>query len=291
MLNLLADQSEVVPVEMGAGAFLAVFMVLAACFSGISLWLRWLIPLFRGNIAREPICFRVSQESATKVMPPVAPVLLAGVYIALQFFAALKSEFEPQVHFELNFNSLVGNAVVQLGMGIFFLFLWMVSLDRKKTLDYFRVTNWKSEVQAGLELMLLVMPCTMLLGIISSSLWKTPDETHPLLLLLRDGGFELQIMIGISAVLIAPLIEELLFRVLLYNGLVNSGNLSRVSAWITVSVCFSLVHGFTDALQLFPLSLALGWCMVRRQSYLAVVVAHALFNGLMLLLTLLAPGL
>ncbi len=287
MFELLSELSPELPLEVTPGLLIANFLAITVSVSGISLLARWLFPFFRGRAGREPACFRRSLKSRLKREIPSAPVLLAGLWIAFQLFFALRNEFFPREASRPDFNMLGTNAVLQIGIGVFLLFLWEFSSLSGKVSEYFREENWQEEVRAGVELVLLVFPWTVLLGLISS-LWKTPEDLHPLLQSLHDGNFELIVGIGITAVIIAPLIEELLFRVLLLNGLIESGGLNRFVAWVVVSVCFSLAHGFADALQLLPLSLSLGWCLLRRQSYLAIVTAHALFNGLMMLISLIS---
>ncbi|MBL4884114.1 MAG: CPBP family intramembrane metalloprotease [Planctomycetaceae bacterium] len=289
MLGLLSEISGNLPDEVGTGLLVASFIALGICFVGISLCLRWLLPLFKGQAGRVPVCFRQTAPSDPKSTPPSPPVLLAGLWIAFQLINTLINDLLPQpAHASLpDLDVLITNAVLLFGIGGFLVLLWVISPESGKFIDYFRVKHWKTELQAGAELMLLVMPWTLLLGLISS-LWKTPEDVHPLLQSLKEGGIDLQIGIAVTAVLVAPLVEEFLFRVLLLNGLINQRQLSRVSAWIIVSVCFALAHGFANALQLLPLSLALGWCLICRQSYLAIVVAHALFNGTMLIIALIS---
>jgi len=287
MFELLSELSAEVPVEMTLGLLIANVIALIVSVSGISLLTRWLFPLVQGKAGREPVCFRQTSKSKLKVSIPSAPILLAGFWIAFQLFFAIKSEFYPRETTNPDLKMLITNAVLQIAIGGFLLFLWEFSPLPGKVSDYFRVDDWKTELRAGAELMLLVFPWTILLGILSS-LWKTPEDLHPLLQVLQNGNLDLILGIGITAVIIAPLAEELLFRVLLLNGLVELTRLNRIFAWIVVSVSFSLAHGFADALQLLPLSLSLGWCLLRRQSYLAIITAHALFNGLMMFISLIS---
>ncbi len=287
MIELLSELSAELPVEMTSGLLIANVVALIVCISGLSLLSRWLFPFFQGKVGREPVCFRQTSKSTLKASIPSPPILLTGFWIAFQLFFALKSEFIPRESTDPDLNMLITNAVLQLAIGGFLIFLWEFSPLPGNVSDYFRVDDWKTELQAGTELMLLVFPWTILLGILSS-LWKTPEDLHPLLQVLQNGNLDLILGIGITAVIIAPLAEELLFRVLLLNGLIELTKLNRLVAWIVVSVSFSLAHGFADALQLLPLSLSLGWCLLRRQSYLAIVTAHALFNGLMMFISLMS---
>lgn len=86
------------------------------------------------------------------------------------------------------------------------------------------------------------------------------------------------------AVIAAPLKEELVFRVILQGWLTTF--LPRIVAVFSVATLFSLVHGWRNGLALLPLALILGYVFDRKNSYIAVVVIHALFNSTMLLLRL-----
>lgn len=87
------------------------------------------------------------------------------------------------------------------------------------------------------------------------------------------------------AVIAAPLKEEMVFRVILQGWLRTF--IPRAAAISIVAVLFSLVHGWRNGLALLPLALILGYVFDRRNSYVAVVVVHALFNLTMLVLHLL----
>ncbi len=285
MIELLSELSPEMPIEITSGLIVANLLALSVSFWGLSLWWRWIVPLFLGERGREPVCFRQSRKGRTKVSIPSPPIMLAGFWIALQLIYAIKGEFNTKQPSDPDLNMIITNAMLQIGIGGFLIFLWEFSPSSESMIDYFRIDDWKTEIQAGVELLLLVFPWTVLLGILSG-FWKTVEDLHPLLQLLQQGTPDLILGVGITAVIIAPLVEELLFRVLLLNGLVEAGQLDRFVAWLVVSVSFSLAHGFADATQLLPLSLSLGWCLLRRQSYLAIVTAHALFNGLMMLISL-----
>ncbi len=132
---------------------------------------------------------------------------------------------------------------------------------------------------------LTILPMTVALAMTIPL--KTPELQHPLLKLLAHDPDHVKLaLIVFLAVVIAPLSEELIFRVILQS------TLSRIVrprlAILAVAVFFSAVHGPVDALTLLPLALVLGSVFHRRHSYLAVVVIHGLFNATMLALALLS---
>jgi membrane protease YdiL (CAAX protease family) len=91
--------------------------------------------------------------------------------------------------------------------------------------------------------------------------------------------------IAVSVVVLAPLAEELTYRVLL-QGWCQS-HFSPWAAIVFSALIFSIVHQMPDCIPLFPLALVLGFVYYRTRSYVAVVVLHALFNATNLTLSVL----
>ena len=117
---------------------------------------------------------------------------------------------------------------------------------------------------------------------------RTEDNQHIFLQILNaQQSVPLVALMSASAVIMAPIEEELLYRVIF------QGTLQRyLTPWASIiisSAIFSAVHGFPDAIGLFPLALVLGYLYWRTGSYLTIVTTHAVFNGVTVLLTLLSP--
>ena len=87
------------------------------------------------------------------------------------------------------------------------------------------------------------------------------------------------------AAVLAPLVEELMYRVVLQTWLEKIA--PRREALIVVALVFSAMHQLPDAIPLFPLALILGYVYQQRRSYLSVVLIHMLFNGANLLFLIL----
>jgi membrane protease YdiL (CAAX protease family) len=116
---------------------------------------------------------------------------------------------------------------------------------------------------------------------------RTEETQHEFLqLLVHEGSAGAWFWVAVTAVLAAPLAEELLYRTALQGWL--EPRLTPIPAILVSSVVFALAHNFPDSIALIPLALVLGYVYYRRQSYWTVVVIHALFNGLNLLLTAMA---
>ena len=128
----------------------------------------------------------------------------------------------------------------------------------------------------GLGFLATVLP--VLLVMLAMLRWRDDEDRHPLLQRLTDDASGHQIAwIVVAAVFVAPLAEELVFRVMLQGGL-RQVMVPRRAILLT-AIGFSLVHGLPDAIPLLPLALILGWVYEQRKSFVAVVVVHMLFNA------------
>lgn len=112
--------------------------------------------------------------------------------------------------------------------------------------------------------------------------WRTDENQHGLLRLLQeDSSLQTLLWVVLLAAVLAPLVEELMYRVVLQTWLEKIA--PRREALIVVALIFSAMHKLPDAIPLFPLALILGYVYQQRRSYLSVVLIHMLFNGTNLL--------
>lgn len=92
--------------------------------------------------------------------------------------------------------------------------------------------------------------------------------------------------LAITAVLVAPLAEEVCFRGLLYPALRQ--RLGVLGSLLATSVLFALIHApATTWLPLLLLALALGWLVETTGSIVPSIAAHAAFNAIPVLSLLL----
>jgi hypothetical protein len=104
------------------------------------------------------------------------------------------------------------------------------------------------------------------------------SPSHPFLEMINEGvDIGTMSLIALMAVVVAPLVEELLYRVTILGGMMQQGWL--VPGWIVSSVLFGFAHGFPDSIALLPLAFAIGYTYLRRRSYRTVMLVHLLFNG------------
>lgn len=148
--------------------------------------------------------------------------------------------------------------------------------------------GWLKNTSAGMRgFLLCVVPVALVL--VATHSLRSKKTQHSLLKLLTESP-DLQTVgsVFLAAVVLAPLVEELVFRLFLQSWLESF--LRPVVAIIIVALGFSAVHGWPDMLPLIPLALVLGGLFYVTRSYVAVVVTHALFNLTNIILAVLSAS-
>jgi len=134
-----------------------------------------------------------------------------------------------------------------------------------------RRANWKYIVFGSLG--------TMALSVGVSQLGVQPEGMKQVFEIVRDLG-----QLGMSLLLLAvlaPLVEELVFRGLLYGWL--TGRWGRTVGWIGSSLAFAAAHAEpAHIILVLPLGLLFGWLRQRTDSLLPSLVAHIANNGMAL---------
>lgn len=127
----------------------------------------------------------------------------------------------------------------------------------------------------------------LLIVLISIGISGEAPKSHPFLEMLDQGiGIPMIAMILVMAVFVAPVVEELQFRVVALGGIAQLG-WPKV-ALVVSSILFAFAHGFPDSIALIPLAFALGYTYLRRRSYVTVMLVHFLFNAFNMVLALAA---
>ena len=137
--------------------------------------------------------------------------------------------------------------------------------------------NFSRELRFAFETFLVAYLPTAAVRIVMVSLLPE-SPSHPFLEMINDGvDVGTMSLIALMAVVVAPLVEELLYRVTILGGMLQQGWL--IPGWIVSSVLFGFAHGFPDSIALLPLAFAIGYTYLRRRSYRTVMLVHLLFNG------------
>ena len=188
---------------------------------------------------------------------------------------------------QIRLSRIVMSAAVNL---VLMLILWSLLGSSRQGLTEFGWTfrDMSGQLLLGLQgFCAAVIPMAIALAVTIP--FRRPENQHALLkLLIESPDFWTLFLIAVTAVVCAPLLEELLFRVILQGWLSTFFPPSLAISCVAVS--FAMVHGWRDGLALLPLAFLLGYVFHRRHCYWAVVVIHALFNATMLCLALLNPS-
>jgi len=270
---------------------LPIAIVAALCAASAAVWgIRWRgwRGLASGSAAAgQPPVSGDSRPSAPPVIPEVPPgailfALFWIIYHLINDVLGLLADVPPQTFDpERTVTSLQQNCFL-FAAGV--VTLWTL-LTRGESAQFRAFGAGRERIGTHFRDGLLTVTAAWLP--VFAALWatmplRTPDKQHAVLQLLEaQPTFEVYAWAVLSAVVVAPLFEELVFRVILQTWLEqHAGKIALPMA----AVLFAAVHRFPDSLAIVPLALVLGDAYLRRRSYWEIVVAHGLFNAVMLAL-------
>jgi membrane protease YdiL (CAAX protease family) len=125
----------------------------------------------------------------------------------------------------------------------------------------------------------------------------TAGASHPIIVMVAGSDWWVRLQVFVLAAVIAPIVEETMFRGVLYRHL-REATCGVRAVWsvllsaTVVSFLFAVIH--PQGLVAVPalMALAYAFCLARewRGSLIAPMVAHGINNGLLMLLLMLALG-
>jgi membrane protease YdiL (CAAX protease family) len=204
--------------------------------------------------------------------------LLLGVAVALSLLAALSKAIGGKMPSVLEL-FLGGLAFHGTGLAVIQLFLRNVRQSWGAAFGW--VTQPGSAVRLGVGVALVVLPVTY--GLQAGCAWLLEQvgvaatTQRSVELLVNDPSVMSRGLIAAFAVGLAPLVEETLFRGLLFPTVRDLG-WPRAALW-GQAVLFGAIHA--NAAAFLPLTLfgaTLAWLYVRTGNLLAPIAAHAVFN-------------
>jgi membrane protease YdiL (CAAX protease family) len=209
------------------------------------------------------------------------PLIVATVaaWVAVQLSSRLMSEAAGH-RLEPDLGQIVRSCVV--AVVAWCLLLAVLSTTSRTGLSEYgiEIARWRQSLRNGAAAFLAsVLPVSLLL--LAMSPLRSKDSEHQFFKVLSAHmGLETVLWMALAVVVLAPLAEELIFRVAL-QGWLQTRYPPQWAIGIT-SVLFAFVHGWRDALPLLPLAAILGYVYWRTHDYFAAVVAHGLFNAMYL---------
>jgi len=180
--------------------------------------------------------------------------------------------------------ALIDRLVMLLGELLILLPPWLIF--KKRGLNFAMVLPWQpvSPVTAIMALVLVAgaVGMTSVFEILMMPYFPVPEFLEQMLTGLEAGSFAETAVLVLTAVLVAPLVEEFIFRGLLQNSLFYRYG-SLVPAMIIPTVIFALFHVaylfyLPALLELLGLALLLAWLMAKTANLLIPVLVHGLFN-------------
>jgi membrane protease YdiL (CAAX protease family) len=242
-------------------------------------------------------------EARRTNMHPAVPFLVMLAYFGLTSFAFLaicKLQKIPEDSWRFAFYENVITSVSAIITG--FIVILLVRRSFARSLKGFGLNPKKAfrDLGAAVVTIWAVQPILMAVLLLTTEIGKFivgPDyiiEQHQELKTITTysaaGGlaaYLLIISVFVSAVLIAPIIEELLFRGLLQSTFRSLG----YGPWVSIAICsffFVLFHAAPSHWPaLFVLSMSLGYSYERSGSLLRPIFIHAIFNATSVIATLL----
>jgi membrane protease YdiL (CAAX protease family) len=121
-------------------------------------------------------------------------------------------------------------------------------------------------------------------------LGPTDMPTHPIAGEVAEGGWAIRAQVFVLAAVVAPLVEETMFRGFLYRHV--RGKFGPLLAAVVVSFLFAVIHPQGVVAVPVLMALAIAFSLVRewRGSLLPGMVAHGVHNGLVTLLLIAMAG-
>ena len=184
---------------------------------------------------------------------------------------------------------LIDNAILSFLLTAFLLSFLIIRSQNPLDLFGLHEAGWRQNLQAACWGLVAALPAIYFIQTLSFHLMGTDAQPQPLLQFLT-GSSNLQdrLLVILTAVVIAPLSEELIFRGYIFGVLRRYAG--RWWAMVISASVFAAIHGHIPSLAgLFVLAVALTLVYEGAGSLWAPILTHALFNGVTVILTLAWP--
>ena len=176
-------------------------------------------------------------------------------------------------------NAIIGGMIAQLILGG--IVVSYVALRRISLRAFFGTAALPVRKSIGLGI-LLTVAISPFVGTLAQLLNRDPSQEQTVVQFFRDTpSVESRLLLAFMAVIVAPIIEEVVFRGLLYR--IFKGYFGTMSAMFFTSVLFAVIHGnLPSLLPLTLLAFAFTAALERSGSLLVSIAMHGTFNALTL---------
>jgi uncharacterized protein len=207
------------------------------------------------------------------------PLLLTLLQVSQSIFALLAVQVAPG---KVEIERIQAHVLLSFFMLVLLLFPLLQNRETAVRLG-FTTNRWKRQVAMGFGgFVACVLP--VVLCLLATLFMREESNEHPYLQAIKGGSLEVLFWVSVSAVLIAPILEELFYRVVLQTWLQHI--IDARQALLLTAAIFAAVHRLPDAIPLFPLALVLGYLYQKQRSFLTIVIIHMLFNAVNIALNL-----
>ncbi len=250
---------------------------------GIALFIRWLAGTNMGSTSLLGISPKSNLMDVSVVMSIfgiwIFAQLLIGLLLTKTLFFSKFQDSEMVPYFATVLSDLITiTAILIVAKNYFRGALKGFGLDVR--------TLWR-DIRLGLINYLSILPVVFFITVLVAFIGRViigedfQMPNHSLIKMLDNGTpIWLSIFAIILATMVAPIVEELLFRGIFQNYIFSLTNKSWFSIFIT-SALFAMVHGFSlkyHWLSLFALSCCMGYAYIKSGSLFRSMVVHATFN-------------
>ncbi len=207
----------------------------------------------------------------------VADAVLAFALIAFLLFATVSGAGEHRL-VELNSQLLLENVVLELAIVLVIAFFITARGRDINALGGFSKISITRAVSIGVVLLVLAYPLLNVAELVTEALIKASSKQNIVELFTVSGSIKQRVLIIVFAVMVAPVIEEFLFRFFLY------GVVRHYFGWIVAALfnalLFAAVHTHLPSfLPLFVLGMCLTIAYEWSGSVLVSMTMHSLFNA------------
>ena len=218
----------------------------------------------------------------------IIPTIAVGIYIAANNFDITNREQLAEI-LKTDINATVLQILAIIPAHILTLVLAWAVVTRFNKFSFRQTLGWKFNNFKVWHIILIIFVIFALAGGLTSYFGEQDNE---LLRLLRSSRTAV-ILIAILATFTAPIVEEVIYRGILYSALQRT-----VGVWLAVflvTMLFAVVHvpqyaaDYVSISMICLLSLVLTLVRVWTNNLLPCIILHFVFNGIQSLMLLLEP--